>query len=168
MSKIAVLSDSHDNIPHLITALEQVRQSGADLLLHCGDLCSPFMMKHLGDGFTGGDIHIVMGNNDGDGRMLEHIASGFDHVHLNGVYHEGDHHGRKFGMIHYPEPARRIAQSGQFDLVCYGHNHLKAIEEIGGAFLVNPGEVFGLHEGAPSWVLYDCESHRCELKLIGG
>ncbi len=165
MSKIAILSDSHDNIPNLQQALAAVRESGATLLLHCGDLIAPFMVKELAEGF-GGPIHIVMGNNDGDGRLLERVASQFDHLSLHGIYHEGEHGGRRYALIHYPEPARRIAQSGQFDLVCYGHNHLQNWEEIGDTFLVNPGEVFGLMQGAPSWGLYDCRQHKFKFHSL--
>jgi hypothetical protein len=64
-------------------------------------------------------------------------------------------------MIHYPEPALRIAQSGQFDLVCYGHNHKKHAEQIGSCLLVNPGELLGLL-GAATWGLYDTDAHTFE------
>jgi len=68
-------------------------------------------------------------------------------------------------MIHYPEPAQRIAQSGAFDLVCYGHNHLKKHEMIGDCHLVNPGEILGM-KGGPTWGLYDCETHEFSLQEL--
>lgn len=164
MSKVAIMSDTHDNIAGLKRALAQIQESGAELLLHCGDLCAPFMIKHLAEGFVG-PIQIIFGNNDGDGRLLQTVAGNYSHVTLNGIYTELSFGGRRIAMIHYPEPARRIAQSGQFDLVCYGHNHLQNCEQIGDCFLVNPGEILGMYN-APSWGLYDCASHQFKFKPL--
>ncbi len=164
MTKIAILSDSHDNIWNLEKALAQVNAQGADVLLHLGDLVAPFIVAQLAEAFAG-PIHIIEGNNDGDGRLQLQVASKFPHVTLHGPYAELSIGGRQVAMIHYPEPARRIAQSGQFDLVCYGHNHLQNWEQIGECFLVNPGEVMGRF-GAPSWGLYDCDQHVYKLQPL--
>lgn len=166
MTLIAILSDSHDNIWKLEKALKSVNERGAHVLLHCGDLVAPFIVAQLAEAFSG-PIHIIEGNNDGDGRLQQQIAAKYEHVTLHGIYAEFEISGRKVAMIHYPEPARRIAQSGQFDLVCYGHNHLQNWEQIGDCFLVNPGEVMGRY-GAPSWGLYDCKAHRYKLQPIEG
>lgn len=157
MSKIAIFSDSHDNIPTLIKALEGVRTSGAVALLHCGDLCAPFMLDRMGQGFLG-SIHVIFGNNDGDGRLLQTIASKHPHSTLHGIYAELTIAERRIAMIHYPEPALRIAQSGEFDLVCYGHNHDNYAHQIGNTWLINPGELLGM-KSTPTWGLYDCVAH---------
>lgn len=162
--KLAILSDSHDNIWNLERALDAVNASEADVLLHCGDLIAPFIVAQLAEAFAG-PIHIIEGNNDGDGRLQQQVASRFEHVTLHGVYAELSLGGRQVALIHYPEPARRIAQSGRFDLVCYGHNHLQNQEEIGNCLLINPGEVMGRY-GAPSWGLYDCPTHGYQLQPI--
>jgi putative phosphoesterase len=167
--RVAVFSDSHDQINHLEAALAAANQAGAAMLLHCGDLCAPFMVDRLGRAFSG-PIHIVFGNNDGDGRLLQTIASRYPQISLHGIYAEIETSGRMLAMIHYPEPARRIAQSGQFDLVVYGHNHLKHVEEItkasgAPAILANPGELLGMM-GAPTWGLYDTNSGDFTLHTI--
>lgn len=157
MPKIAILSDTHDNIANLEQALTQVRASGAEVLLHCGDLCAPFMVARLAQGFSG-PIHIVFGNNDGDGRLIQSIAAKHPHVTLHGIYAEVTVANRQIALIHYPEPARRIAQSGQLDLVCYGHNHQRHHEMIGTCHLANPGELLGMY-GVATWGLYDTSTH---------
>lgn len=162
--KIALFSDSHDQIAHLEAALAAARTAGADMLLHAGDLCAPFMIDRLGRGF-GGPVHVVFGNNDGDGRLLHTLASKHSHVTLHGIYTEIEAAGRRIALIHYPEPALRIAQSGHFDLVVYGHNHQKKIEQVGQTVLANPGELLGMN-GAPTWALYDTETGTCELQAI--
>jgi putative phosphoesterase len=161
MTRIALLSDSHDNLPALRAALAQVQDSGATTLLHMGDLSAPFVVNELGKSF-GGPIHIVFGNNDADLRLIQVNASKYPQITLHGIYAEVEVEGRQIAMIHYPEPARRIAQSGVFALVAYGHNHTRKIERIGNTWLVNPGELLGLM-GEKTWALYDTEADRVEL-----
>jgi putative phosphoesterase len=157
MTKIAIFSDSHDQIQHLERALQAAQAAGAEALLHCGDLCAPFMLARMAQKFSG-PIHVIFGNNDGDGRLLQTIAAQYPHVKLYGIYAEVTIANRTLALIHYPEPAQRIAQSGQLDLVCYGHNHQKKHEQIGRCHLVNPGELLGMY-GPPTWGLYDTVSH---------
>lgn len=163
--KIAILADSHDHIWNLDKALAAANEAAAHVLLHCGDLVAPFMIAQIAQAFAG-PVHIVEGNNDGDGRLQQQVAADFPHVTLHGPYAELELGGRQIALIHYPQPARRIAQSGVFDMVCYGHNHLQNWEQIGSCLLVNPGEVMGRF-GAPSWGLYDCENHTYKLQRIG-
>jgi len=156
MPKIAIFSDSHDNLWNLEKALNQARDLEVAALLHCGDMNSPFVVKFMAERFSG-PIHIIFGNNEGDGRLIQQVAANYDNVSHHGDYAELELFGRKIAMIHYPEPALRIAQSGQFDLVCYGHDHTQYKDEVGRGLLVNPGELMGFfHE--PTWGLYDTDS----------
>ena len=70
--KIAVFSDTHDNIWKLELALGLMKN--ADVLIHCGDLCSPFVMKRLGEASKDRPVHVVWGNNEGDIRLICQIA----------------------------------------------------------------------------------------------
>jgi len=162
--KIAILSDSHDNIWCLEKALDEVSRQNCDVLLHCGDLVAPFILAQMAQAFDG-PIHVIEGNNDGDGRLQQQVAAGFPHITLHGPYAELELGGRKVALIHYPEPARRIAQSGVFDLVCYGHDHQQHWERVGDCLLVNPGEVMGRY-GSPTWGIYECDSRQFTLQAI--
>ena len=163
MTKIAIFSDSHDQIAHLNQALDAALAAGAEVLLHCGDLCAPFMLNQIGERFSG-PVHVVFGNNDGDGRLLQVIAARHPQIHLHGIYPELEVDGRQLAMIHYPEPARRIAQSGQFDLVCYGHDHTKLLAQMGRGWLLNPGELLGM-KGVVSWALYDTQTGQTTIEV---
>jgi len=44
---------------------------------------------------------------------------------------------------HYDGIACAIAASGEFDLVCYGHNHAYSIARIGRTLAINPGAIMG-------------------------
>lgn len=166
MATVAIISDSHDHLAALHNALAIAREAQAGALIHCGDLSAPFVVRELGQGFSG-PIHIVFGNNDADGRMLQVVAGNFPQITLHGIYAEVTIEGRRIAVIHYPEPARRIAASGQLDVVCYGHDHRKHIEQVGDCLLVNPGELLGLL-GELTMALYDTEAHAVRLVPVAG
>ncbi len=161
---VAVFSDSHDNISGLERALESANTAGAEMLLHCGDIIAPFMIDRIGKHFSG-PVHVVFGNNDADLRLLQVVASNYRQITLHGIYAELEADTRTIAIIHYPEPALRIAQSGQFDLVCYGHNHDKKVEQIDDCVLANPGEILGM-KGTPTWGLYDTTSGEFTLQEL--
>jgi predicted phosphodiesterase len=116
--KIAIVSDSHDHIENNTAVIAQITEMGVDALIHCGDHCGPFIFSAYADL----DIpqHHVMGNNLGDPFITRMICADNDHMQFHRIYAELDFDGMKFAVIHYPEPALRIAQSGHFDVVCYG------------------------------------------------
>lgn len=161
---IAILSDVHDNIWNLDDALQQIKAAGAAWLIFCGDFCAPFTLTQIAQGFTG-PVHAVLGNNDGDQRLLLQSALAAGNVTLHGQYAELNAAGCRIAVNHYPEIAQRLAQSGQFDLVCCGHTHRAGIEHIGTTLLINPGDVMGRF-GAPSWALYDSINGTGELYRI--
>jgi uncharacterized protein len=153
--QIAILSDTHDQIWKLDQAMPIL--SGADVILHCGDLCSPFVVVKLGKGVKGKPVHVVFGNNDGDPRLLTLKAIETGNVQIHGQFASLELDGMRVALNHYPEIARPIAASGQFDLVCYGHDHTAHEERIGTTFLLNPGELMGMN-GRSSFVMFDTQT----------
>ena len=138
--RIAVLSDIHDNVWKLAAALEAA--ADADALICCGDLCSPFIVHQLGRGFAG-PIHVVLGNNDGDLYRIAANARLYDRMRIHGELFRGELGGRRVAVNHYDNIARAIAASGEFDVVCYGHNHLYSVDRIGRTLAINPGAIMG-------------------------
>jgi uncharacterized protein len=135
--RLAILSDIHDNLWNLSAALETV--SDADALLCCGDLCSPFVMDQLSR--FPGNVHIVFGNNDAD--LFRITRKSTDRVQLYGELFEAEFDGRRLAMNHFDYLARPLAESGRYDIVCYGHNHRFRVERAGKALLINPGPIMG-------------------------
>jgi len=138
--RIAILSDIHDNVWKLDAALQAVHDS--DAMLCCGDLCSPFVIHQLARGFKG-PIHIVFGNNDADLYRISANARYYENIRLHGELFRGEFEGRRFAMNHYDSIARTLAASREFDVVCYGHNHVFDIQRIGGTLAINPGAIMG-------------------------
>ena len=155
--KIAILSDIHDHIANLRFALAQSQE--AEALICCGDLCSPFIVKELGEGFKDGVIHVVFGNNDADLFRITSKATEYAHLHLHGEFVELQFGGKKFAVNHYDNLGRRLAQTGNYDVVCFGHNHQFEISHTGQTLVINPGEIMGELTGNATFVLYDSKLH---------
>ena len=155
--KIAILSDIHDNIWTLRAALDAVQE--ADLLICCGDLCSPFIVPMLAEGFAK-PIHLVFGNNDGDLYRITNNARRFSHFFVEGEIYKGELGGKKFAVNHFDGIALEIASSGAYDVVCFGHNHRYQVERIGTTLAINPGTLMGYSpldkkDVSPTFVVYN-------------
>jgi hypothetical protein len=159
--QVAVISDVHDNIWKLETVLQSINESGAKVLTFCGDFCAPFTLKQIADGFSG-PVHAVFGNNDGDKWLLSQIAAGADHVTLHGELAELTLDGRRIAVNHYPHIALRLAASGHYDAVFFGHSHERHLAQINDTLLLNPGEVMGRF-GPATFALYDTETGRAAI-----
>ena len=161
---IAIISDIHDNLWKLNTALSQL--SDCDALICCGDLCSPFVIDELANGFKR-QTHIVFGNNDADLFRITVKARQYSQLHLHGEFCELEFHNRRFAVNHFDYIAKPIAHSARYDVVCFGHNHQFEISDIKGTLAINPGSIMGAQFGqdgrkyVPStFVIYDtAENH---------
>lgn len=166
--KIAVLSDIHDNIWTLQAALHVVQP--ADLLICCGDLCSPFVVSILAQSFHK-PIHLVFGNNDGDLYRISNNAKRFGHFCIEGEFYKEEIGGKKFAVNHYDSIALQIASGGRHDVVCFGHNHRYQVERFGPTLAINPGTLMGYSpldnkEVPPTFVLYDSLTDQVESYQI--
>ena len=63
--------------------------------------------------------------------------------------------GKRIACNHYDNIGRAMAASGEFDLVCFGHNHVYEAGRVGRALIVNPGPVMGVKfapDGTAKWL----------------
>jgi len=144
--KIAILSDIHDHVWNLKKALHTEALQETEALLFCGDLCAPFVIHLLGEGYAK-PIHLVLGNNDGDVAAIIRNVAQYPHMQLHGEYYRGELGEKTIAMNHYPDKARELAEAGIYNIVCYGHNHTLNEEKAGPALLLNPGPIMGYHGG---------------------
>ena len=160
--RIAIISDIHDNIWALAKVLEKIQD--CDALLCLGDLCAPFTIAQIRDGFAK-QVYVVWGNNDGDKVMVaSQIAQG-GHVHHLGDVGQIKAGGRRIAMTHYPHIANMLAQGQTYDLVCHGHDHERAQKRVGNTLVLNPGEVMG-RLGVTSWAVYDTSAGEAEIVIL--
>ena len=143
--EIGILADSHDRLPALVKALEYFEENSIRHLIHAGDFISPFAVRALLK--FRGEIHAVLGNNDGEReglkKLLPDMAEDILELTLDGkkivVAHKADMVGKK--------------KLKKYDAAIFGHTHKAEIRE-GNPLIINPGEACG-------W-LYD----RCTLAVL--
>jgi putative phosphoesterase len=132
VARILVLSDSHlgpstlDKMPDEVWALA----SGADLVLHAGDVVHPCVLDALREQ---AEVVAVLGNNDhGLERVLPEVAElEVEGVRIGMVHDSGVRGGRERRM------RRRFPDA---DVVVFGHSHDPLVQPAeDGQLLVNPG-----------------------------
>lgn len=152
---IAVMSDLHDNIAAWELLVREVQNRNISTLINCGDTCAPAMLRAMSESFTG-TIHTIFGN------VVDRELEAQKVKDWSNVVHHGDRgaidiDGRRIGFVHYPKVAEAMTTTGEFDLVCYGHDHLQRWEKRGSCFLLNPGTAGGMFQ-YPTFATVDLTS----------
>jgi putative phosphoesterase len=156
--RLGIISDIHDNLPNLEVAIRFLNEN-ADVLLCCGDLCSPFVMDVLRK--FPGPVHVIFGNNDAD--LFRITKKSDSRLQLHGEFLDIELEGRKIAANHFDNIARPIAHSGLYDLVCFGHNHRISFETLNGTPTVNPGPILGIAFGPSGWERVAATFAVCDL-----
>lgn len=167
--KVCILSDSHDNRRLLGEAVEDAKARGAEAVLHCGDVVAPTTLRALRKFEL--PVHVIHGNNTGDLYAMSKLSHEPDSIVR---YHGQDAvlhlAGRSAFLVHYPHYAAAMALTGDYDLVCCGHDHRASIRQVdnvkgGITHLLNPGTVGGV--GAkPTYILADLASLSFEIHEV--
>jgi hypothetical protein len=167
--KIAVLSDIHDHIDKLKAALTSMNAKGAETIIFCGDMVSPFTTAQLAKANL--PTYAVLGNNDEDQIGMMKKGANITWFHLSQEYGSIEIGGRKIAFCHYPRLAELLARSGEYNAVFYGHTHIAKNEMIGNTLLLNPGAVCGINfeteaYGTASIAIYDTTLNSAEVITI--
>jgi putative phosphoesterase len=167
--KVCIVSDSHDNRFLLAAAVKDAKERGAEAVLHCGDVVAPTTLRILNP--IGLPVHVIHGNNTGDMFSLSRLSHNEDSV----VQYYGQDAGielaeKKIFMVHYPHYAEAMATTGDWDIVCCGHDHKACIREIKNinnttTLYINPGTVGGVG-AAPTYVMGDLEMMEFEIREV--
>ena len=149
--KILIVSDTHDNWPNYKKALGWAEQEGIKTVFHCGDIMNKEIISQA-ESFFKGEIKYVRGNGDFELDFIPDSQS----VEFNS---------KKIGFVHFPDLAKKMAQSGKYDMVFYGHTHRAWDEKIGDCHMINPGELAGQFY-KPTFAVYDTATGKLELKIL--
>jgi putative phosphoesterase len=163
---IGVMSDTHDDIIKTKKAVSRFNHEGVELVLHAGDVISPFMidtLKELAAPLTG-----VFGNNDGDRLLLERKSAALPHMKIAGTFARIDAGGMRIALLHGNdrELMETLAGCGSLDLLVYGHTHRPEVRRDGSLLIVNPGEVYGHLTGKSTVALVDTVKRSAEIVEI--
>ena len=140
--KIGAISDTHDNVPIVETAMDRFETADVEAVVHCGEFVAPPVIPHLDrDGI---EIHAVRGNNDGEREGLLDAFGDLDGGTLHGRFAELTFDGRTFALLHGEKRPiiDALAASGEYDYVLHGHWHVREERTVGDTVVINPGAHF--------------------------
>ncbi len=156
--KVAIISDTHDQLEKVETAISSIQDHNCQAVIHCGDWCSPFVAEEFVK--AGLPVYTSMGNNDGD---RDGIRSKFQHSDIKWELEEEilelEIDNKKFAVNHYPDVAEVLAASKQYDVICYGHNHKRFIQQIDQMWMINPGALIRNTVEGWGFAIYDTVTH---------
>jgi uncharacterized protein len=156
--KIAIISDTHDNLNAITAFGKKLADLKPEYLLHAGDFCSPFAVRAIKQ--FGIPMKAIFGNNDGDKPLLTQAAEGFAEIKEAPFSFELGT--RKFAMVHYSDKVNSLAASNQFDAIIYGHTHKLDIRTEP-CLIINPGELCGWLTRHSTFVILDTDLLTTEI-----
>lgn len=171
---IAIISDTHDNIPNLKKVLDYCRENKIEKLIHCGDLAEIETLDFIKENFSG-DIFWTFGNMDRGHSADYPFADGkYKGINIFSKHGEVEIANKKIAFVHFPEYARRLAEEGRFDYLFYGHTHMPWTETVQGennqgnikaCELLNPGNVAN-QRYAPTFAVWNSLDEKFQLIRI--
>lgn len=158
---IGILSDTHDDVINIKKAVDFFNNKKVVHVFHAGDIISPFNFEIFRE--LKCDFSAVFGNNDGDKLLLNSRSNGAVHNQplLTTI------HKRKIAIVHEPDLADALGESGRFDLVVYGHTHKPGIRKMGKTTIVNPGKASKLLRGKATVAILDLNTMEVEISELG-
>jgi len=160
--KIAIISDSHDNLVNLNKFLIYCEKNNIDIIFHCGDWCAPAIFEIIRQNFQG-EVYGIFGNVHAENNLMLDQAKKFN-IHLKKELIEVKIDNIKMAIVHEPAKARKIAGK-KLDLIFYGHTHKPWQDKINNTFLINPGTLAGMFMKA-TFATYNTKTKKLKLHIL--
>jgi putative phosphoesterase len=163
--KLGILADTHDHVANTEVALAALHERGVELLIHCGDLTKPRMVKL----FQGWRTAFVYGNMDRNRAALIEAVSATDGPFHVGTVYELEVDGRQVGACHGDdgELLEAMIDSGTYEVVFHGHLHVRRDEQRGKTRIVSPGALGGRSVDPPTVCIWDSTRQSLEFIRVG-
>ena len=165
--KIGIISDTHDHVERIKKAIGILNKEKIQLAYHLGDICSPFVLPL----FKGLKCNIkgIFGNNDADiFKLVNRVPKNFS---FHDRFFVEEVNGKKICLFHGDPEELAINQfeSGKYDLLLRGHNHVAEIRRNEKTLMINPGSLIGKFNDAskdwtePSVAVYDFKKDEARI-----
>jgi len=162
--KIAIISDTHDNLATLDKFIRFIEKNPAKAVIHCGDIAEGGTLRHLADKFDG-KIFAAFGNMDYRDSVEAAAKKCGGKIILFDDFGQAEFDGIKIGFCHHKETALRHCRGEKFNFIFYGHTHKPWIEKIETCQLANPGTLAGMFYLA-TFAILDTQTSKLELKIL--
>ncbi len=132
---VGILSDTHDRLDRTARAVNLLKELGAEVLVHCGDITTPDIVWICSELPT----YYVFGNNDyeEDRLRLAIRESAGTCLGWGGMFMLN---GKRVGVVHGDRRDEWIRCIGQGpDYLLCGHTHRCRDERADGTRIINPG-----------------------------
>ena len=157
--KIGIISDSHDRIENIVKAVKLFQKQKVDFVIHLGDYVNRSSVR----AFKGVKLIGIFGNNDGDQFR---IIKAFEEIggEIKEDFCELEKDGVKFALYHgkWQEITDALIKCGKYDVVLYGHDHVKSKKKIGDTLVLNPGTAHGFG-GKATIAIFDTKTKKSEF-----
>jgi len=158
MSKIGIVSDTHDHMSNIAKIVEIFNREQVELVIHCGDIVSPFAARHF-EGLKARMV-AVYGNNDGEHKGLFMTLEGniFSEPYIF------EYEGKKICVAHHPYIVEKLKEKKLADIYLFGHTHIKMVENS--PLVINPGEGCGYVTGTATVAILDMCTQSVEFRVV--
>ena len=163
--RLAIISDTHDNLATLDKFLDFAEKNQVETVIHCGDIASGETVARLAKKFSG-KIFMCFGNMDYRDDVAAVVKKHPGQIKLFENFGQAEIDNLKIGFCHHKEIALEYCrQKNKYDFVFYGHTHKPWIEDIEGCQLANPGTLAGMFYQA-TFAILDTKTKKLDLKII--
>jgi putative phosphoesterase len=162
--KIAIISDTHDHLTNLDRALDYIIKAEAEYLIHAGDMAAVETLEHICKRFNE-PILAVEGNADHDIEDLSDLNSIYPNLHYFKDRAEIVLDNLRIGLTHKPTDAKKMAKTGNYDLVIHGHDHKPWQSFEGKCEVLNPGNLCDQRFDS-TFAIYDTQLKKPKLIIL--
>lgn len=143
---IAILSDSHDDLPNVRRALDMCDEMGITQFIHCGDVGG----QRIFDQFVGRNLRFVWGNTDFPDPPFRAYLKKTGFTAPSNIPMRFTIDDKSFALFHGHERAFQHAlfdpDALEVNYILHGHTHTPCHDQIGDTIIINPG---ALHRANP-------------------
>lgn len=137
--RLGIVSDTHGHVLNTLDAVRILASLEVEAVIHCGDIGT----VDIPPLFAAWPTHFVFGNCDYDVQQLRGAiqAAGLT---CHERFADLTLGGKRIAALHSDDGRRFHAtlDSGEFDLVCYGHTHQAESHYVGRTLVLNPGALY--------------------------
>lgn len=157
--KIAIISDTHDNLANLEKFFNFCQKEKVKILIHCGDVCGFETLKEIEKKFE--KIFLSLGNCDAK-ESLSRVTQKTKIFETEGKI---EIEKLKIGFCHQFNLEHKKDIFHHYDFFFFGHTHGPFLKKEKQCFLANPGNLAGIVWKA-TFAILDTKSKKLQLKIL--